>query len=302
MTRAFLTPEVDEGGLYMAPFWLPYGVDWEAIPRGMLVELLKDYNFEESAGGQTVEHTVEVYQEDIARTFAHWTLAQPYYARLALLKSQSLIAHWPLWEPAGAVAALELAARLNGAVAGAVFGATGPGDGHTALSFDGTGDYCNVYSTGLNAVFPTARGTLACWIKAASGMWSDGLARYVARFRTVSNSYVRIVKPTTGGLQFEAAPGGVFITVNYATTSLSWMHVAMTWDNVAGEIFAYVDGAQVGYTPGGTGVWAGALSTATNCIGAGQSNGAQCWFGELARPALWGDVLGPREIAYLAKI
>lgn len=302
MARAFLTPEAEEGGLYLAPFFVPFGTDWEAIPRGLLVELLKEYNYEQGAGGQTVEHTVEVYQDDLARTFAHWTLAQPYYARLALLKPQSVIAHWPLWEPTGAVAALELAARLNGAVAGAAFGATGPGDGHTALSFDGTGDYCNVYSTGLDAVFPTARGTLTGWLKATSGMWADGIARYVARLRTVTNSYIRLYKPTGGGLVFEAAPGGTAIYVTHATTSLSWFHFALAWDNTAGEILAYIDGAQVGYTPGGTGVWAGALSSATCCIGAGQNNGANCWNGAIARVSLFNEVLSPREIAYLAKI
>ena len=95
------------------------------------------------------------------------------------------IAYWPLNDASG-TAAVELVAGMNGTYSGVDLAqAQAP---FVAPLF-GDGDFCNIYSAGLNALkaFFT-EGTVSIWAKVSgAGVWSDGVARRIFAVISASN-------------------------------------------------------------------------------------------------------------------
>ena len=211
------------------------------------------------------------------------------------------IAYWPLNDASG-TAAVELVAGMNGTYSGVDLAqAQAP---FVAPLF-GDGDFCNIYSAGLNALkaFFT-EGTVSIWAKVSgAGVWSDGVARrifavisasnqedYTIR-RGVTNEQI-VLRSNLGGTAEAVSPTGLTYT--------GWFHLAITVSDAADQMKAYINGAQTGTTQTGIGAASGNnLITTQCCIGSESTTPGNVWSGWLAHCAIFSTALSAANIANL---
>jgi len=219
------------------------------------------------------------------------------------------IAYWPLAEKSGTVGYDQVASAQNGTYARdvATMGTgVGIGDGNTAPDFDGTNDYCDIYTATFIGRFDGAEGTLALWAKVSgAGVWTDGAGRRPIQLRVDAANRIYIDKAAVNNtIDFLYQAGGTVETVTInPITDLTWMCFALTWSKSAGasgEVKAYYNGAQTGATQVGLGVWAGALAASATSLGAGGTGPFNPFDGYVAHGAIWDRPLAPVEIAALA--
>jgi hypothetical protein len=234
----------------------------------------------------------------------HGAAKRQYMARV---RGLGPIAYFPLDEASGTVARNlgTLGAAANGTYTGVTLGQPGIGDGRTCPSFDGTNDYVNIHSAALAAAFNGAAFTVAGWCRVSSiGVLSDGTNRYVVssyggaadewnirRYATIPNIFIARCKA-----------GATDKSVSITIADANWHHLAMTHDKANDAFKAYLDGAQVGATQTGLGVWGGTLGVTSTCVGAYNTSAASPWSGTLAHVALFTRPLSPAQIASLAHV
>src|SRR3990167_7032858 len=99
-----------------------------------------------------------------------------YLGKVLRVQPDDLIAAWLLAEAVGTKAknlARSGSAR-DGAYTGVSLGQFGIGDGRRCPWFDGTGDYVDVYTTGLRDACNGAELTILAWAKVnAAAVWTD---------------------------------------------------------------------------------------------------------------------------------
>ena len=169
------------------------------------------------------------------------------------------------------------------------------------LSFDGTNDFVNIYSTALSNAFNPKEGSLTAWVKVSgAGVWTDGTNREVIRLLADNNNFVFIDKDTANNaLRFEYGAGGTFSLVNPSGLSnTGWMHVVLTWSKSNDQVKAYINGAQVGSTVTGLGTWVGSLGTISTAIGAANTSGSVPWSGQIDEVKVFPYALTADQIAY----
>ena len=217
-----------------------------------------------------------------------------------------LIAYWTLDDDTGLEAKdeVDIYGDRNGVLgtttAKPTMGATGIGDGRTAFSFDG-GDFVNIYSSELAAVFDGAKGTVEVWVRITdAAVWADATVRYFIRLGADANNHINIRRTATNntlGFQYVAGGTSDVVTDSSLAASTDWFLVALTWDSVADELKAYINGAQVGSTQTGLGAWAGSLASNLCVLGAISTAGANGHKGLLQHAPVWADrVLSAAEI------
>jgi len=216
----------------------------------------------------------------------------------------SPLAYWPLWEAGGSVAE-ELVHGWDGAYTGVTLGQAGIGDGHTAPLFDGANDYCDIYSVALSNAFDWNAGSAAIWARVFNvGVWTDGADRRAMYLGVDNNNLIYLCRDNTNnqigyGARFGSVskgqwPGG--------HSELGWMHMVITWDTAADEVWAYFNGALVDGVEAGLGVHVGTFGVNITNIGAYWHTG-EVWYGYLAHGAVWaGTVLTPTQAADLAVV
>jgi hypothetical protein len=220
----------------------------------------------------------------------------PLYSDLVL--SLSPLAYWPLNETSGTTA-VDLVGAHNGAYTGVDLGqAQTP---FIAPLFDGTSDYCNIYSTWLNSNWNPALGSIAIWVKVYdAAVLTDGAIRDCIKLRADLQNFVDISRTATDnqfGIYYKA--GNVSKSVTPTISATTWQHLALTWDVASNQMIAYVNGEQSGATQTSLGTWVGALSTSQTIIGANVTTPNAVWSGWLAHAAIWTRVLTPLEVAGL---
>lgn len=290
--RAWLTPNA-ASGWSCRTLYFPDGEDWDAIVRGALLLLADPVNFEQR-GDLSPDETAALFQETL---YHHLDQHSCHYAaRVMSTAPSNLLAYWRLNESLGAVAHDFAGNDHNGTVTGATWGADGIQDGQTAASFDGINDLISVDPSALSGVFNGAAGTLLMWgyrtTWGASGIWAG---------RFVGADYghqVKIYDNNVNGPTFQYRTNGVqkIVKSGAVPPANSWQCLAMTWDAAADQFKGYVNGAQVGTTQTGLGVWAGPLTIAT----LGYADGY--WAGRLAHVALWDTPLSATQIAGLGSV
>ena len=221
------------------------------------------------------------------------------------------IAYWPLTEHSGTVAHCLVNGAQNGTYSSDVSAmgiGTGIGDGNDAPYFDGTNDYCNIYSATLNTVFNGATGTMMIWYKVnGAGVYTDGTARNSFSIYDGVQNYGKLYRSTADNRcdwMFEAGDGQAFVS-DFPSSVITWIHGVMTWSdaNNDDEMKGYKNAAQVGATSAALNAWAGdGLDPATCCIGAESTVPGKPWHGWLAHAAAWSRVLTATEIADLATV
>lgn len=229
---------------------------------------------------------------------------QTYAQRVKALLGSSLIAHWPLWDKTGTTAT-EIANGNNGTYVSATLGATGIGDGNTAISNPVNGR-TNIYSAGLASLFNSQELTIMGWCKmSAVGAWTDGLVHTLVKLGADStNNFAAIYKANTNNLvRFAYIAGGNSKIHDVTLPSYTgWMHLAMTVSKSGDIKKSYINGSS--YLPTGQnalGAYAGTLAN-THCgIGSWTgSTGTYYWSGSLAHVMLMNRVATPTEIAKIA--
>lgn len=222
----------------------------------------------------------------------------PYYQKVRSVRTANLIGYWRGTEASGTAIVDVSGQGNNGTYTGVALGNPGIGDGLSCPRFDGVGDYGTLFSAGLAAGFNGQEGTLTCWVR-NENFNVTGVQR-VCTFAADANNIVRIYKNSTAktiAFQHYVNPASVFIQqINY--NPAGWAHLALTWSRSANQVKAFIDGAQIGTTQAGIGLWAGALATAY--WGADTNTPTLCWNGWLCHLALWNAVLTPTEIAKVA--
>lgn len=222
-----------------------------------------------------------------------------YHDLLRRTRPANLLACWPLWESAGTVAGDYAGQGRDGAAAGITWGAEGIGDGHTAAGLAGAA-WIDLDGTDLASAFDGGEGTLLIWLRAASGLWTDGAAHTVMRLAADADNALDLRKSTTDNqLTARYRAGGTLRSIDRnGLSTTGWLCCAVTWSALDDALRLYVDGSPVGSAQTGLGSWAGALATAL--IGAADDSGSEGWSGSLAHAALWDVALGADEIAALA--
>jgi len=232
---------------------------------------------------------------------------QTYQRKILNLFGASIIACWPLWEPSGSAANDASGNARNGSYTGVTLGQTGIGDGHTCPLFDGAADFVNVYSAGLAGAFSGVAGSLMAWGKVSeAGVWTDGVARYMARFAVDANNYISLEKRTiNNSLRALYSAGGTSKGISPTFSGLTWFHLAITWDKNAGadgQVLVFLNGAQSGATQTALGVWNGALAATTTVAGALNTTPINVWSGLLAHVLVLNRTATPAEIASACEV
>ena len=231
---------------------------------------------------------------------------QTYLAKLLTIQPTNLIGLWPMGEKSGSVSVDESPEGNDGAYTGVTLNnSTGP-TGEPVGLWDGANDFNNIYSAALNADFNNAELTVACWVKVVNaGVWTDTTLRYCMLIRADSNNRVVLFRTATNNqLALEYKAGGTAKQVAFTDAGgrTDWLHLAITASVAAGEVKAYLDGAQVGATLGTLGTWVGALNSTRNHIGAGSTTPTLVWSGYLAYGAVWTKALTPAEVSAVATV
>lgn len=211
------------------------------------------------------------------------------------------IAYWPLAEPSGTTIVDESGNGRNGAYTAVTLGQAGIGDGRTSASFNGTTSYGNIHGASFAGAFNPAEGTAALWLKVSgAGVWTDGTTRRALSLRADASNLIQIQRPATNNLlQVLYNAGGTLEAPTIATSSLNWLHIAVTWSKSADQVKIYLNGAQSGATQTGLGIWVGALDSTLTNIGA-TAQPSTVWSGLLAHVAVWNTPLSAAQIATLA--
>lgn len=173
-----------------------------------------------------------------------------YEQKLISIFGSSIISYLPLDDTAGATARDLSGNGRTGAYTGvALANAPGPNLGKNYPFWDGGNtDYVNWYSASLAAAFDGNEGSLLIWAKAQNiGMWSDGIYRRIVELGGGAQ-YVRISRhgATAGRLYVEhKCPTSALVNIDTGSPT-AWFHVAITWSKIAGKVYVYFNGAQVG--------------------------------------------------------
>jgi len=148
-------------------------------------------------------------------------------------------------------------------------------------------------------------GTILAWAKVANaGVWTDGTKRDIANVYVNGDNYVSIHRSTVDArLNLYYKAGGVAEALTMTPLAdVDFMPLAITWNKSGDAVKIYKDGAQVGATATGLGVWVGNLSVGNTTIGASSTIPADVWSGNIGPVALWNQALTADQIAYLSTV
>lgn len=178
-------------------------------------------------------------------------------------------------------------AYVNSARNGALTGwdlqnTAGPVSGTLAPYSDGTNDYGNVLTSGggvgLADIFNGNLGSVFMWGKSG---W-NGISSYLLVLHVNNNNRLIALHNASNVLQFRHTGGGTSKTETHDPGAPSgWFSWGASWDTSgAGEMKTYYNGAQIGGTQTGLGVFSGTLTLAL--IGALSTTPTNVWDGHLA--------------------
>ena len=229
---------------------------------------------------------------------------EAYWSRIYNTERASLIGLWRQNETSGATAVDISPQANNGAYTGVdLANAAGP-DGTYVPYYDGTNDYLNIYSAGLNTDFSGAAGTILAWAKVSgAGAWADGVARSIVWMEVDANNQIYIQK-SAGNNRVNYKYGAAGTSNFYGVTSISptgWVCYALTWSAAADKVIVYYNGVPQ-TTMATLGVWAGNLSATKCTVGSTYTTPGSVWAGWIGPVAIWSKALTAGQIAELSSI
>ncbi len=186
----------------------------------------------------------------------------------------------------------------NGTINGATWNATGKSG--SALEFDGSSGYVDLYSSSFANAFNTAEGTVHAWVKVRdSSVWSDSTLRRIFLIRTDINNYVSVYKLADNQLSGIYRANGVSESVSFTQTPTDFFLVTITWSKSDDEVRVYFNGKQQGSTQTGLDTWVGSLSTNMCLLGSNSMPSATyVWNGLIDQVRIYDYARTPAQISY----
>ena len=236
-----------------------------------------------------------------------------YWQRVVRTAPANLISYWPLWDASGTgvvnLASLRGMPAAVGIPAAESSNVTlaqpGIGDGKTAMLFNGTSSYVNIYSAELASAFNGAEGTLLVWTKVTNAdVWADGTVRRLATLSTDGQNHIHLYKLATGELTFVRRGSNLNRYTSTAVhTAVGWLSIGCAWSIAGNYLLIYVNGVSAGSASTCAGAWVGALAADTTVIGsAAVAIPERVWGGYSQHVALWNTPLSAAQIAYLSRV
>ena len=198
---------------------------------------------------------------------------------------------------------------------------SGIGDGHFGTRYNAVAT-TDIGNPQLYAAFPHQAGTLMCWARGDTAMWTDGTPRWLVDFRVDANNKVQIFRNSTNDqIQLCYIAGGTeknqYFNYPSGASREEWFLLVLTWDVVADQVKAWSahpriagvvgtgDGRAL-YDLGGAetslGTWAGTITGTYNCIGALNTSLTSPFDGDIAHVALWNKALSRAELEPLVEV
>jgi hypothetical protein len=176
----------------------------------------------------------------------------------------------------------------------------GMGDGLTGMVFDASNDYINAYSAGLASAMPTTAGAVGVWVKMSdSGVWTDGVQRFVCRFYNSDFSKFYAIYKSATNDQFVFNWQGTTKTATGQSWT-DWTHVCLAW----GSYFrAFINGVHVGTDTASPPAWSGGLYSTCAVLGhyyVGYAPSDHIWSGSMAHYMLLNVEPSPAQVALWA--
>lgn len=205
----------------------------------------------------------------------------------------NLIAHWPLNESSGTVAADASGNfRIGTYSTGVQLGVEGIEDGDTASSFNGTDSYINIYSSSLSNAFNSQEGTIIAWLKPHEDIWSNHIRYSVAFILGNNNNNIEFLMAkslpedlSNNDYKLEAyyttilEVGGNSIGIQQTN---SWFQLALSWSISNHRCHMYLNGSLIPDNTYFSGVWQGSLMTEYCYIGFTSGTPDYNWLGSIA--------------------
>lgn len=221
-----------------------------------------------------------------------------------LVMKSGPIAYWPQDERTGTTAHCLVNPAQNGTYVGVTLAndASGP-FGTPAPFYDGTNDYCNIYSATLDAAFDEDEHSVGGWAKVANaGVWADGVARHLvclswsnyAEFSTVNKEIA------ANRLRFNHRTAGVSHALNYDTSApTDWFFWMMTVSAAANETQFYFNGVELLPAAACAAAAVSGLDNTRTLIGARITTPLSVFHGGEGPLGVWGRPLTPADVAGL---
>ena len=228
----------------------------------------------------------------------------PYVAKVLSIQPTYLVGYWPLMDTSGTVAKDYGPLSGDGTYSGPAL-ATMPLSDHLlagfAPLFDGINDRVSLPKDVVQLAFDGRYGTISVWFKVAnSGVWSDGVQRFIAFvYSDTTSAYLVIKKWSDNSIQV-ARNSDIVSGCGHAfnTTSLDWINVTFRWNEDNDTYTAFLNGSPSSGTCGGT--WPN--PRLYSYVGIGGTSSSDYWSGYIAHVAIWRTELTDDEVASLYDI
>lgn len=225
-------------------------------------------------------------------------------SRLAAYKARTIatspIAYWMLNETSGTTIVDSSGNSRNGTYSGVTLAqdSTNPQRSPAPL-WDGVNDYGNVYSASLAGAVSFNEGCLLVWVKmSAAGVWTDGIARYLATIWRNNDNHFYIQKLTTSNsLRVLHRAGAASRNVDTTISTTDWFSVMLSWSFSGNMMRAYINGVQVGLNQTVTTTQSGSGLDNTLCNLGSFNAGGFVHSGYLAHATLWDNPANAAKIA-----
>jgi hypothetical protein len=186
---------------------------------------------------------------------------------------------------------------LDSVITSATVGQPGQGNIPYVYNFDGINDFVDIYSTELNTILDTSKGSLIIVARLSAVAWADGVFRRAISLQADVNNQL-IIQKRAGANEFSVTylAGGTNKTITWTgETSTDLNMWTMTWDTTADEVNGYRNSV-LESTLNGLGVWAGNLGATTTNIGT-TDQASNFFLGDLTYAILADEALTQSEIS-----
>lgn len=234
-----------------------------------------------------------------------WSALLGHAETVQRIRPQNLIALWPFWESSGTTILDYSGYGNNGSLlTGATLGATGIGDGKTAINVPGAGGV-NLYSAGLAALFNSAEGTARILFTMTAAGWASASLTCMLTLLADGNNFVAVQKTAANRLAISYKAGGttsavsIITTIDNMTAPLGYLDLIVTWSKSNDRMRVYLNSTQAGTTQTGLGTWSGAIAATGAVAGCFSSSADFSHTGKLQYVSLWNVELTPLEVSLL---
>jgi len=294
--RGYITPNTKPYGVRCRALSIPNSSEWESILIGALLELTRDYNFEQIDGLSSSEVS-EVFQDALLGMLDGGCCRKDYYQRVLGLSSEISV-YWRL-DYVDGFYLLDSVTEVNtGFANNATADATGIGDKSFGLAVD--------TASQVQGLGPLAYGTFdgnlftsLLWFRVSDlAMWTDSTEYVLIEVQKATDDYFKVSLSTVSNtiiVQRSVTGQTLMLSWEFDRQSDWWIPVAVVCDRSSSRFELYVAGVMVDSDSTALGEWV----ETEYFIGIGRSaevGNARHFVGSLAHYAFWIGALSSDEV------